>query len=115
MRPIRRNYDIAGAFVMLSGLLYIPVFLLEGWDGRTKAFIAIGLFFLVTGLILRQRRRWLAYVMYVLMLVALIVSLVSMGTSSIGAWWWILIMILQALAVYHLFRILWSPKIEFEK
>lgn len=115
MKPIRRNYDIAGAFVMLSGLLYIPVFLLESWNGRTQGFLIFGLFFLVMGLFLRGRRRWLAYIAYILTLIAMLVTLVAMGTSPIGIWWWAVIMILQVLAVLNLFRILWAPKGEFDK
>ncbi len=115
MKPIRRNYDIAGAFIMLSGLLYIPLFLLEGWSARTQGFLVFGLFFLVLGLLLRGRRRWLAYIAYVLTLIAMLVTLIAMGTSSIGAWWWMLIMILQVIGVFHLFRLLWAPKTEFEK
>lgn len=114
-KPIRRNYDIAGAFVMLSGLLYMPVFLLESWNGRTQGFLIFGLIFLIMGLFLRGRRRWLAYIAYFLTLIAMLVTLVAMGTSSIGAWWWALIMIFQVLAVYKLFRILWAPKGEFDK
>jgi len=114
-RPIRRNYDIAGAFIMLSGMLYIPLFLLEGWDVRTKSFLFLGVILLAIGLLLRGRRRWLAYVAYVLILISMLVTLIGMGTSSIGAWWWVIIMILQVLGVYHLFRLLWAPKTEFEK
>lgn len=114
MKPIRRNYDIAGAFVMLSGLLYMPVFLLESWNGRTKAFLILGLVFLILGLVLRKRHRWLAYIVYVLTLIGMLITFIAMGTSEIGAWWWAIIMILQVLGVYHLFRLLWAPKTEFE-
>lgn len=113
--PIRRNYDFAGAFVMLSGLLYLPVFLLESWNGRTQAFVILGLFFILLGWFLRGRRRWLAYIAYVLTLLALLVTFVAMGTSSIGAWWWVLVMLLQALSIFSLFKILWAPKGEFDK
>ena len=114
MRPIRRNYDIAGAFVMLSGLLYIPIFMLESWNTRTQAFLVMGLFFLIAGLVLRKRHRWLAYVLYVLCLVAILVTLIAMGTSTIGTWWWVVLMLIQVLAVYNLFRILWAPKVPVE-
>lgn len=115
MNPIRRNYDFAGAYVMLSGLLYLPIFLLESWNGRTQAFLIFGLFFILLGWFLRGRRRWLAYIAYILSLLALLVTFIAMGTSAIGAWWWVLIMILQALAIFSLFRILWVPKGEFDK
>jgi len=111
MNPIRRNYDFAGAFVMLSGLLHLPLGLLEGWTPRTKVFLVYGLVFLVMGLVLRKRYRWLAYVAYVLLLIGMLVTLVSMGTSNLGIWYWMIIMALQAIAVYKLFRILWAPKI----
>ena len=115
MRPIRRNYDIAGAFVMPSGLLYIPVFLLDSWNFQTKFLLIFGLILLATGLLLRGRYRWLAYVAYILSLFGLLVSLVCMGTSPVGAWWWGIVMLLQALAVYNLFRILWAPKIPVQE
>jgi len=111
MNPIRRNYDVAGAFVMLAGLLHIPLFLLDGWNGQTKFFLIYGIIFLTMGLVLRRRYRWLAYIAYILTLIGLLITLISMGTSSIGAWWWLIIMALQAVAVYKLFRILWAPKI----
>lgn len=111
MKPIRRNYDVAGAFVMLSGLLYLPVFLLEGLGPRTKVFIGLGIVLIALGLWVRGRRRWLAYILYVLMLFVFLGTLIAMGTSSIGAWWWVIILVLNLLAIYHLFRILWADKI----
>jgi len=79
MRPIRRNYDIAGAFVMLSGLLYVPVFLLEGMGPRTKFFILLGIVLIGLGLWLRGRRRWLAYILYIVMLVVFLGTLIAMA------------------------------------
>lgn len=114
-RPIRRNYDFAGLFVMLSGLLYIPVFLLDSWNTQTKFFVVFGIVTLLLGLALRGRYRWLAYIVYVVMLVGMLITLISMGTSPVGLWWWALIMLLQALAVFKLFGILWAPKGEFDK
>lgn len=114
-RPIRRNYDFAGLFVMLSGLLYIPVFLLDSWNGQTKFFMIFGVIVLLMGLILRGRYRWLAYVAYMMSLVGMLVTLVAMGTSPVGIWWWAIIMILQFLAVFKLFGIIWAPKGEFDK
>ncbi len=69
-----------------------------------------GLAFVIIGFFVRKRIRWLAYFAYVLALIGMLVTLISMGTSSIGAWWWALIMIQLALAVFYLFRILWAPK-----
>lgn len=110
MNPIRRKYDIAGLFVMVSGLLCLPIFLLEGWNPRSKAFLIIGIIALILGFLLRKRKRWLAYVVYLLILLIVLVTLLAMGTSPIGVWWWVLILILQALAAISLFRILWADK-----
>ncbi len=107
MRPIRRLYDFAGAFVMLAGLLQIPLFLLEGWGPRTQVMMALGVFWVILGLALRGRRRWLAWVCYFLTLLGIPATLVMMSTSSIGNWWWLLIALMHILAAYQLFRILW--------
>ena len=106
MNPIRRNYDIAGAFVMLAGLFSLPPILIEGWTGRTQFFLIMGLIWIGLGLFLRGRRRWSAYVAYLLSLLGFLVTLIGKGES----WWWWLIIILHALAAFHLFRILWADK-----
>lgn len=111
MRPIRRDYDIAGAFVMLSGLLYVPLFSMEGWGPRTKGFLIIGLILIALGLWLRGRRRWLAYACYFLMLFGILGTLFAMSTSSVATWWWGLIILLKVLAAFWLFRILWADKV----
>lgn len=113
--PIRRNYDIAGAFAMLAGLLSTPLFLLEGWSSRAELFLVIGIIWICLGLLLRSRRRWLAWLAYILTLLAIIVTLIGMATSSIGAWWWILILFFHAGGAFLLFRILWADKGAFDK
>jgi len=112
MNLFRRNYDFASFFVMLSGLLYALTFLVNGWGSLSKTLLVIGIIFLVIGFLLRKRLRWLAYFAYVFMLISLLVTMVAFGTSSVGAWWWVLAMVTQVLAIYKLFRILWAPKPE---
>jgi len=70
MNLIRRNYDFAGLFVMLSGLLYALTFLVNGWGALSKTLLIIGILFLVMGFLLRKRLRWLAYFAYVFMLIS---------------------------------------------
>jgi len=107
-RPIRRNYDIAGAFVMLSGLLHLPLVVLEGWNAQTKFFLIMGLIWIGMGLWLRGRHRWLAYIAYILVLIGAVINFAAMGNTSIGSWWWLLILIMDFLAIFHLFKILWA-------
>ncbi len=105
MRPIRRHYDIAGAFVMLSGLFHLPLFWLEGLSPRTKALFVIGILWIVMGLLLRRRHRWLAYVAFIAMLIGVVASIASFST---GIWMWYLIFLMDLLAAIFLFRILWA-------
>ncbi len=105
-RPIRRNYDFAGAFVMLSGLFHLPLFLIEGTSPHTKLMFFVGLVWMGIGLWLRGRHRWLAYIAFVLMLFGAVYAFAQFG----GTWWWWLIFLMDILAVYYLFRILWPNK-----
>lgn len=92
---------------MLSGLFHLPLFWLEGISPRTKALFVIGILWIIMGLMLRRRHRWLAYVAFFLMLVGIVASVMSLGT---GLWWWYLIGLMDVLAAFYLFRILWADR-----
>jgi len=102
------HYKMAGIFLIISGLLHIPMFLVGGFTGKSIQMAIVGVVWVLLGLGLRRQMKYLACVVFALMLVGIIVGLTSLNTGPVpNAWWW-LIILADLLTAIFLFRIIWS-------
>ncbi len=107
-----QNYERAGLFVMISGLLHLPIFLYTGFAGAGVAMLIIGILWIVIGQTLRNKNpRWLAWLTYLLMLGGILVALIGMGSGTLPFIWALGIFLADVLAAFFLFKVLWADKI----
>ncbi|NNE57352.1 MAG: hypothetical protein HKN36_04530 [Hellea sp.] len=102
-----QKYKMAGLLLALSGILHILLIFL---GGPMKMLIIAGLALIIAGLGVRSGKRWMAYIGYVLALIAAIIAFALFGSGASGKLVWAVILLVNALAAILLFRILWAPK-----
>ena len=104
------NYNIAGLFLIISGILHIPMFLVGGISQKAIGLAVIGILWIVLGIGLRRQKTYLPCLVYVLMLFGVIASLASLNAGPVPNWWWWLIFLADLIAAIFLFRIIWSRR-----
>ena len=98
-------------FVGLSGILHILAPLVSSFASGALILVPAGLFYLVLAYGLLQGWRWLAYVVFLLMMVGSLVALSSAWTTpSVPTWIYLTIVALDWLTVLALFGALWRSR-----
>jgi len=104
-----QKYNLAGLLIALAGILQISTLLWQGWNDATKMLLIIGLVLIGIGLLVRGHRRWAAYFGYIFALIGAIYAFALFGSSGAKLFWGV-VMVINLVAAYFLFRILWAPK-----
>jgi len=104
------NYKNAGLFLIISGILHLPMFVTGGFTQKTIVMFFVGIVWILLGVGLRRQKTFLPCIVYVLMLVGVVASLAGMNAGPVPNWWWGLIFLADLLAAIFLFRIIWSKK-----
>jgi len=102
------HYKNAGLFLIISGLLHIPMFLVGGFTSKTIQMFIVGLVWIALGVGLRRQMKYLPCVVYVLMLVGMVAALTGLNAGPVPNWWWWLIFLADLIAAFFLFRLIWS-------
>lgn len=102
------NFKNAGLFMIISGVLHLPMFLLGGFSQKTIALFVIGIVWILLGVGLRRQKRYLPCICYVAMLIGVIASMAGLNAGPVPNWWWWLIFAADLLAAFFLFRLIWS-------
>jgi len=105
-----KNYKNAGLFLIISGLLHIPMFILGGLTPKTIQMMVVGVIWIGLGILLRRQTKYIACLCYVLMLVGMIAALTGLNDGPVPNWWWWLIFIADFVAAFFLFRVIWSKR-----
>lgn len=102
------NYNNAGLFLIISGILHIPMFLVGGFTAKTIQMFIVGLLWIGLGVGLRRQLKFLPCLVYVLMLSGIVAAITGLNVGPVPNWWWCLIFIADLLAALVLFRLIWS-------
>ena len=104
----RSRFEKAGLFMIISGVLHLPIFFIGGFSGKAIALTAIGVVWVLLGLGLRAQKKWLPCLCYLLMLGGMVAALTLLYTGLIPNWWVWLIFLADFLAALFLFRLIWA-------
>ncbi len=104
----KRHYQNAGFFLILSGLLHLPMFLVGGITQKTILMFVVGLVWIALGLGLRRQMKVLPCLVYILMLGGIIASMAGLYAGPVPNWWWWLTFAADLIAAVYLFRLIWS-------
>ena len=104
----KSNYERAGLFLIISGLLHLPIMFWAGLAGFGTQMAIAGVIWILIGLGLRKHIRGLPYLAFLLMLFGLIYVFATLGSGPVPTWWWLLIGAADLLAALFLFRVIWS-------
>jgi len=104
------NYKNAGLFVIISGILHLPLFLFSGYSPRVVQMAIVGVVWILLGLGLRRQMKYLPCVVYFLMLFGCIAILTDLNTGFMPNIWVWLIFLADLIAAFFLFRIIWSKR-----
>jgi len=104
------NYKTAGLFLIISGILHIPMFLVGGVTDKTIQMAVVGVVWILLGIGLRRQMKYLAGICFALMLFGLVASMAGLNAGPVPNWWWWLIFLVDLIAAIFLFRIIWAKK-----
>lgn len=102
------NYNLAGFFLIISGLLHLPIPFFAGFWQKSIVLAVAGIVWIVLGLQLRKQNKYLPCLVYVLMLIGMIASMTSLNSDVGPNWLWWMIFFADFLTAFFLFRLIWS-------
>ena len=104
-------YRVGALFVALSGLVHLLALFVSGFASGALMLVPAGIVYLGFAYGLLQGWRWLAYVVFLLMMVGSLVALSSAWTTpSVPTWIYLTIVALDWLTVLALFGALWRSR-----
>ncbi len=112
MFQFQGKFAAASKLLLLNAVLHVMVFPLAGFSADSLIWVLVGIVFtaVIPGLV--SGRRWLAYLVFVVLLADAIAALSSsFGLSLILAWWFIAMMAVDVLASVVLFWQLWNSQL----
>jgi len=101
-------YEKAGLFLIISGILHLPIPFFAGFNKQTIVMALFGIAWVFVGLGLRRKMKYLPCIVYVFMLVGMIASMASLNGSMGPNWLWWMIFLADLLVAFFLFRLIWS-------
>ena len=109
MRLPTNLIDVAGYLLILSGVLHLIAFALGGFSYGVQGLLPVGTLFIVLGYLLQRTEwRWLGHIAYlgVGIGVSFVIREFFISTAT-PSWWYMIILVIDALAVFALFWFLW--------
>ena len=104
-------YRIGALFIGLSGLMHLAAPLLGGFAGQAITLAGVGAIYLLIAAGLLRGWRWLAYLAFLVMLVALSAAIPGIfGQGPVPGWLFGGILVANLLAVLGLFAALWRRR-----
>lgn len=104
------NYKMAGLFLVISGILHLPIPLFAGFGSKPIFLAVTGVVWIVLGLQLRKQNKYLPCLVYVFMLIGMIASMASLNAGVGPNWLWWMIFIADLIVAVFLFRLIWSKE-----
>jgi len=104
------NYNRAGMFLIISGILHLPIPLFAGFWQKPIILAIVGMIWIALGLGLRRKNKHLPCIVYVLMLVGMVASMASLNADVGPNWLWWMIFLADFLVAFFLFRLIWSKE-----
>jgi len=104
------NYNMAGLFLIISGVLHLPIPFLAGFWQKPIVLAVAGIVWIFLGLGLRRKNKFLPCIVYVFMLVGMIASMASLNSNVGPNWLWWMIFLADLLVAFFLFRLIWSKE-----
>ena len=105
---LESKYEWAGLFLIISGLLHLPIPIWAGFGGLGIQMAVTGVIWTLLGLGLRKHIRGLPYIAFLCMMVGLVYVLATLGSGPVPSWLWALIGVVDLFAALTLFRLIWS-------
>lgn len=104
-------FRIGALFVALSGIVHILALLVSGFASESFVLVPVGVFYIALAYGLLQGWRWLAYLVFVLMMIGSVLAISSAWTTpNVPTWVHLSIFVLDWLAVLALFVALWRSR-----
>lgn len=98
-------------FVGLSGILHILAPLVSSFASGALILVPAGLFYLVLAYGLLQGWRWLAYLVFLILMIGSVIAIGSAwSTPMVPTWVFLTIFVLDWLAILALFAALWRSR-----
>lgn len=104
------NYNLAGLFLIISGILHLPIPFFAGFWQKPIVLAVAGIVWIFLGLGLRKHKTFLPCIVYVLMLVGMIASMANLNGDVGPNWLWWMIFFADMLTAIFLFRLIWSKE-----
>jgi len=117
MTDARSPYRVGAVFLAISAILHLisPVF--AGFAGQALGLFAIGVIYLAAAWGLMQRWRWLAYVVFLVLMIGSIAALTGIwALAPVPGWIYASIFFANWAVAVALFIALWRPnrKLNFQ-
>jgi predicted membrane channel-forming protein YqfA (hemolysin III family) len=104
-------FRVGALFVALSAIVHLIAPFVSRFDSLSLALLPAGLIYLAFAYGLLQGWRWLAYLVFIVMMVGGIASLgMAWSSDPIPTWVFLSFVVLDWLAVFALFGALWRSK-----
>ncbi len=104
-------YKVAATTVVLSGVMHAVAVVLGGFAPDLLPLLVISLLYLLFAYGLVKQKRWVAWIVFICMLIGLAGALMETNNGSLPPnWVYYSIAILDAVAALTLFCILWKSK-----
>lgn len=108
MIDVKGPFRVGAFLVGISGLLHILAVIIGAFSAEAILLVPVGLLYLAFCYGLLRGWRWLAHVVFIVMLIGIVAALSSaFGPSSIPGWWWLSIVLVDFCAAVALFGALW--------
>ncbi len=104
------NYNMAGLFLIVSGILHLPIPLLAGFGQKQIILAVFGVVWILLGMGLRRKNKFLPCIVYVFMLIGMIASMANLNSDVGPNWLWWMIFVADLLVAIFLFRLIWSKE-----
>lgn len=110
MKDVRSPYRIGAFFLAISALLHLISPIFAGFAGQAPVLFATGIVYLGAAWGLVQNWRWLAYVVFIVLMIGSIAALAGIwALAPVPGWIYATIFISNWIAILALFVALWRP------
>lgn len=110
MTDARSPYRIGATFLAISAIFHLISPIFAGFDGQALMLFGVGLVYLAAAWGLMQNWRWLAYVVFIVLMISSIAALTGIwALAQVPGWIYAAIFIANWIAILVLFFTLWRP------